>query len=179
MNYANDFSEIPSAVKNNEKLRESIIYLIERENVSGKVIEGEGRLEAFRIIMISFFNGDLDVFEAAKEVEFRLPRHYSPYENNNRVFPLGWAERIVRTAVSCYYNQAVLVGIINSGSDFCFVEHSANEQRDSNCSRALAGKQHLARVLLERLVDSYRSGNWSNEVKIPDHPHCTHTVRPV
>lgn len=179
MEYAKDFSSISSAVEKNKPLRESIISLIEKEPVAGKVLEGEGRLEEFRKVMKRFFSGELDLNETTKEIEFRLPRHYSRYENDNRVFAAGWAERLARTNISCYYNQAVLTSIIESGADSCFVEHSPNEMPDSKCSLHLAGKKHSAKLLLTRLIDSYRKGQWGKDVKIPDHPHCTHTVRPA
>ena len=179
MMYANDYSEIPYAVKNNEKLRTRIIRLVEIEPILGKVLEGGDRTEKLREILSSFFHGGIGFNDAIKEVEFRLPRQYSQHENNNRVFPQGWAERLIRTSVSCFYNQAVLCEILESGQSQCFVAHSSSESPESNCSQRLAGGSHDASVLLKRLVESYREGSWGGDVKIPDHPHCTHTVQPI
>ena len=180
MKYANEFSEISSAVSSNEALRLKIIGLVGSEPILGKVLEGEGRLQELRVIISNFFSGTIDVGDAANEVEFRLPKHYSPHENNNRVFPHGWAERLIRTSISCFYNQAVLMQIIESGQSECYVPHSSSEGRDSKCSQQLAGGRHSASILLNRLVESYRNGNWGGaDVKIPDHPHCTHTVQPL
>ncbi|RTR30662.1 hypothetical protein [Shewanella atlantica] len=179
MSYASEFSEIIECLKNNESLKVKILELIESEPIPGKVIEGEGRLEALRIILADFFNGKWTVEESIQEVEFRLPRNYSPHENNNRVFPQGWAERLLRTNISCFYNQAVLMRIIESGSSECYVDHSSAESADSNCSKNLAGRTHDASMLLDRLLKAYREGHWNKDVKIPDHPHCTHTVQPV
>ena len=179
MSYASEFSEISGCLKNNESLKAKIFELIKSEPISGKAIEGEGRLEALRIILADFFNGNWSIEQSIQEIEFRLPRNYSAHENNNRVFPQGWAERLLRTNISCFYNQAVLMTILESGNSKCFVGHSSAEGSDSNCSQQLAGSRHDASLLLERLVNSYRKGVWNKDVKIPDHPHCTHTVQPI
>ena len=179
MPYAKDFSEIIETVKKNPKLMKRIVSLIATESIPGKVLEGEGRLDSFRVILSDYFEGKYSVDETISEVEFRLPRQYSAYENDNRVFAKSWAERLTRTQVSRFYNQAVLNEIIETGGSECFVAHSSSEGADSKCSQQLAGSRHSASMLLERLVSSYRDGNWDKDVKIPDHPHCTHTVQPV
>lgn len=178
MKYASEFSEITQTVKDNDALGSRIINLVASEQILGKVIEGDGRIEELRTILSNFFIGDIQIKDAIAEVELRLPRNYSPHEDNNRVFPQRWAERLVKTSISCFYNQAVLIEIIESGQTECFVDHSSSEGSDSKCSQQLAGHNHKASILLERLVDSYRKGNWGKDVKIPDHPHCTHTVQP-
>lgn len=179
MQYASEFSEITQSVSENNDLKVRIIKLIEAEPIPGKVIEGEGRLENLKDILTNFFNGTIELSQAIDDVEFRLPRHYSPHENNNRVFPQGWAERLIRTSISRFYNQSVLTEIVESGGTECFIEHSSSEGSDSNCSRQLAGTKQSASDMLDRLTSSYRDGNWSKEVKIPDHPHCTHTIQPA
>lgn len=179
MRYASEFGEIEECMRNNDTLKTKIIDLVKSEPIPGKSIEGNGRLDALRIILINFFDGKLSFSQAIEEIEFRLPRQYSPHENNNRVFPQGWAERLVRTNISCFYNQAVLIEILESGNTECYIEHSSAEGSESNCSLQLAGKQHDTKSLLEKLINSYRNGNWSSEVKLPDHPHCTHTAQPV
>ena len=179
MSYAKEFSEIIETVKNNPQLLKRIVSLIATESIPGKVLEGEGRVDSFRVILSDYFEGKYNVNETISEVEFRLPRQYSAYESDNKVFPKGWAERLTRTHVSSFYNQAVLIEIIESGGSECFVAHSSSEGADSKCSQQLAGSRHSASVLLDKLVSSYRNGNWDRDVKIPDHPHCTHTVQPV
>lgn len=179
MSYASEFNEISQSVKSNECLKDRILGLIKLEPIPGKAIEGEERLENLKDILTNYFSSSIDLAQAIDDVEFRLPRHYSPHEHNNRVFPQGWAERLVRTNVSSFYNQAVLQEIVESGGLECFVDHSSSEGADSNCSKKLAGRKHDAADLLQRLTNVYRNGNWSKEVKIPDHPHCTHTVQPV
>ena len=179
MTYASEFNDISNAVKDNEALRLRIINLVDSEPILEEALEGDGRIDKFKTIILNFFAGDIGINDAIKDVEFRLPRSYSPHKNNNRVFPQGWAERLVRTSISCFYNQAVLTEIIESGQTECFVAHSSSEDFDSKCSEQLADNRHNASTLLERLVDSYRKGNWGKDVKVPDNPHCTHTVQPV
>ncbi|WP_312246481.1 hypothetical protein [Stutzerimonas nitrititolerans] len=177
--YAKDFSEILGSISRNEKIKSRILRLIESEKISGKVTEGDGRVEALREILASYFNLQIDLNQAISDVEFKIPRHYRPHENNNRAFPQGWAERLIRTSVRRFYNQAVLMEIIESGGTECFIPHGDFESRDSNCSKYLAGSKQNASVMLERLLSAYRDGNWTNDLKIPDHPHCTHTVQPA
>lgn len=179
MLYATEFIEITQSVNNNDALKARILGLIQDEPIPGKATEGGDRLENLKDILTDYFNGSVDLSQAIADVEFRLPRHYSPYEHNNRVFPQGWAERLIRTSVSRFYNQAVLTEIVESGGAECFIGHSSSEGSDSNCSQQLAGSRQSASDMLTRLTNAYRDGNWSKEVKIPDHPHCTHTVQPV
>lgn len=179
MLYASEFSEIDQSVKNNVALKTRILCLIQDEAIPGKVTEGEGRLETLKDILNNYFNGLLDFSQAISDVELRLSRDCSQYGHDNRVFAKGWAERLIRTSVSRFYNQAVLTEIVESGSTECFIEHSSAEASSSNCSQLLAGSRQSASDMLSRLTEAYRDGQWNKEVKIPDHPHCTHTVQPV
>ncbi|MCD9491389.1 hypothetical protein GLP30_11830 [Photobacterium phosphoreum] len=177
--YAKDFHEIPESLTNNYSLKRKALDLVQSEPIAGKVTTGGSRLEDFREILIDFFDLQIDLDAAIAETEHRLPRQHSMFSGDNRVFASGWAERLVRTQVSRFYNQAVLETIIESGSDDCFVDHSSSEQALSKCSQQLAGANHSARVMLERIKSSYGDGEWNNERKLPDHPHCTHTFSPV
>lgn len=177
--YAKDFYEIHDALKNNAELTRKTLDLIQNEPISGKVTTGGSRLDDFREILIDFFDQKIDLNTAIIETERKLPRNQSMYSANSQVFPSGWAERLVRTQVSRFYNQAVLELIIESGSDDCFIEHSTNEQGSSKCSQQLAGTTQSAQVMLERLKSSYGDGNWGKDLKLPEHPHCTHTFSPV
>ncbi|MCK0746349.1 hypothetical protein [Chromohalobacter nigrandesensis] len=179
MLYATEFSEISQSVNNNDNLKSRVLELIKDEPIPGKVTEGEVRLENLKDILTRYFNGTIGIPQAITDVECRLPRHGSPYKNNNRVFPQGWSERLVRTSISRFYNQAVLTEIVESGGAECFIGHSSSESAGSNCSQLLAGSRQSASDMLDRLTNAYRDGNWSKEVKIPSHPHCTHTVQPV
>ena len=146
---------------------------------AGKVTEGGDRLGRLRVILSDLVDGRIDLPQACRRVEAELPRHSSPYSGNNRVFPSGWAERLVRTQYSRFYNQAVMERLLTEGQTECFVPHSAGEDASSMCSQLLAGGIHPLRPLYDRLVSSYGQGNWDKAVKIPDHPHCTHVVTPA
>jgi hypothetical protein len=145
----------------------------------GKVTEGGDRLARFRTLLTDLVNGAIAVDEAYRQTGLQLPRHTSPHANSNRVFPSGWEERLVRTQLSRLYNQAVLEALRDAGQNSCFVPHSSAEDAGTACSVQLAGKAHEVSVLYDRLVQSYTYGQWSSQVKVPDHPHCTHVVRPV
>ncbi|MGE8644745.1 hypothetical protein [Acinetobacter vivianii] len=177
--YAKDFYEIPESLNGNFLLKSKVLDLVQREPIAGKVTIGGSRLTDFREILLDFFSLKIDLNTAIVEIEKRLNRNQSMYSNDNRVFANGWAERLVRTQVSRFYNQAVLEIIIESGNDDCFVEHSVYEEVSSKCSQQLVGRTQSAKIMLERLKSSYGDGNWSNDLKIPEHPHCTHTFRPV
>ncbi|RBP76814.1 hypothetical protein DET47_11582 [Shewanella putrefaciens] len=177
--YAKDFHEITESLRNNTSLKRKVLDLVQFEPIAGKVTTGGSRLNDFREILIDFFDLQIDLDATIAETERRLPRPQSMFSDDNRVFASGWAERLVRTQVSRFYNQAVLESIIESGSDGCFVEHSANEQASSKCSQQLAGTTHSAQVMLARLKSSYGDGAWDKELKLPEHPHCTHTFSPL
>jgi hypothetical protein len=173
---ANDFTEIPTVLSQNEALRNAVVALVATDAMAGKVTEGGDRLERFRAILTDLVNGQIGLGEAIRRTQAELPRQTSPYSGNNRVFASNWEERLVRTQLSRFYNQGVMEQLLAEGETQCFVPHSPAEDPDSNCSRQLAGQNHDVKALYERLVTSYRDGVWSQSVKIPDHPHCTHVV---
>jgi hypothetical protein len=177
--YANDFTEIPATLAKNEGLRHAVLELIDNQPMPGKVTEGGDRLVRFRGIIKDLVNGQIGLPEAYRRTESELPRHMSIHSGSNRVFPDGWAERQVRTQFSRFYNQAVMEKLLAEGQTQCFVPHSAAEDENTACSRQLAGSNHDLKTLYDRLVQSYAQGNWGQEVKIPDHPHCTHVVTPA
>lgn len=177
--FAEDFFEIPAALATNDDLREAVVALIQNEPMPGKVLEGGNRLDVFRAIIVDLSSGDILLDEAYWRTETETPRHTSPHSSNNRVFPEGWPERQVRTQLSRFYNQAVLEQLRSEGATICFVPHSAAEDATSRCTQLLAGQQQKVNVLYQRLTNAYALGNWSQEVKIPNHPHCTHVVTPV
>ena len=177
--YAAEFSEIPFALANNVTLRDHVLGLVAREPTPGKATEGPGRLADFRGILSRVATGEFTLPTAVAEVERTLPPQFSPHGGNARVFSSGWAERLVRTQLSRFYNQAVLETLLARGDARVAVPHSSEEGADSNCTKLLAGREHDARELHERLVRTYGQGDWSVGVKVPDHPHCTHVVAPV
>lgn len=177
--YAQDFGGIPNALSANLTLRAAVAKLAANEAMPGKVTEGSNRLATFREILADVIQGHLSVTDAYRRVEELLPRSQSPHAHNNRVFAHGWGERLVRTQLSRCYNQAVMEELLAEGHTQCYVPHSNGEDPTTPCSRELAGRVHDLRTLHDRLVASYRDANWSTDLKIPNHPHCTHTVTPA
>lgn len=176
---ANDFNKILSVLSQNDKLRISTLDLINNQPIPGKATEGGDRLEKFKAILIDLINNQIDLTEAYKRTNVELPRQTSCHSSNNKVFPAHWEERLVRTQLSRFYNQAVMEKLLEEGETHCFVPHSSAEAHDSSCSLLLAGSSHDLKMLYNRLVDSYAKGNWTKEVKIPNHPHCTHVVTKI
>lgn len=179
MSYASQYDEILSTLSENETLRARTISLVRESPMPGKALEGGGRLNQFREFLVQLIESRGDLTTSYRQVEQVIPRSSSPHAESNRVFASDWGERLVRTQLSVAYNEAVLRTVIESGSDTVDVPHSSVEAQDSQCSRVLAGTTHSAQELLEKLVASYRDGQFSRAPKIPDHPHCTHVVRPT
>lgn len=176
--YAADFSGIPGALVQNDALRSIILKLIAAQPMAGKVTEGGSRLQTFRGILGDLAEGKIDLQTAFRRTETELPRSQSIHAASNRVFAANWAERLVRTQYSRFYNQAVMETLLAEGQTHCFVPHSAQEDSSSNCSRQLAGTNHSVRTLYDLLRRSYEDGVFGREIKIPDHPHCTHVITP-
>lgn len=173
---ATEFSGILPAVAQDDALRSTILKLIAQEPIAGKVTEGGNRLARFRQILQDLVNNQVGMQEALSLVERDLSEATSSHIGNTRVFPSGWAEKSVRTQLSRFYNQAVMEMLMSEGETECFVPHSSAEDSTSSCSSQLAGKNQNLQVLHSRLVSSYGQGNFSKDVKIPNHPHCTHVV---
>jgi hypothetical protein len=178
LKWASEFQDILPILTEREDLRARVLGLIEQP-ILGKVVEGGDRANRLRKILAALVRGELTLWDTFTATESLLPRRDSPHAGSNKVFADGWGERLVRTHLSLAYNQAVLEMLFEAGEKFCFVPHSSEEHADSPCSRVLAGKVHEVEILHGRLVESYRRGNWSKLPKVPDHPHCTHVVRPV
>lgn len=176
--YAQEFSDIPRALAENETLRNAVLALIDREPMPGKVTEGGDRLTRVRAILRDLVEGRIGLTQAYRRVDAELPRQASIYAGDNRVFAANWQERLIRTQFSRFYNQAVMEELIGREETRCYVPHSEAEAADSPCSRQLAGAHHDVNTLHRRLVESYGQGNWTQAVKIPNHPHCTHVVAP-
>lgn len=172
-----DFTGIPEAVRTHPALRDRILDLVRTQAIAGRATEGPGRETALREILARFFSDESDLAQSAAETASQLPRSSSPHASDNKVFARGWEERLVRTQVSRFYNQAVLGTLVEQGAKDCFVDHSSCEEASTQCSRYLAGRRHDPQVLLDRLIRSYQDGKWDKSPKIPDHPHCTHTVQ--
>jgi hypothetical protein len=177
---AKEFAEIPNVLSKRQDLREAMVKLIENQPMPGKVTEGSDRLTRFRELLKKLTIGELNISEAYSRTENELSRDNSIYFSENKTFPKGWAEKLVKTQFSRFYNQVVIELLLADGQTKCFVPHSSEEDANSKCSRELAGKIHDISLLYERLIDCYARGNWSNRaVKIPDHPNCTHVITHV
>ncbi|MRT58797.1 hypothetical protein GJV11_22045 [Enterobacteriaceae bacterium RIT693] len=177
--YASEFNEIPNALSNNVELKDKMLSLISSKKIAGKAIEGGDRVEEFIAILSQLTRGELRLDDAIRAVETNLPRYTSIHSGDNRVFASSWAERLTRTQFSRFYNQAVLEIEIAKGRNECFVPPSSQEQASSQCSQVLAGRSHDVSHLLKLLVTSYEDGNWDKAPKVPDHPHCTHVIKPM
>lgn len=177
--YANDYTQIPTALAHNQALARRTIALIDSQPIPAKALEGPGRMERFREILRELALGRLNQFQAIRRTSQKLSRHQSPHASSNHVFATGWDERLIRTQLSRFYNQAVLEELAELGASRCFVPHSSAEDPATPCSRELAGRTHEVENLLSLLVKSYAQAHWSQDPKIPNHPHCTHVVRPV
>lgn len=177
--YAEDFEGIPAALANNAELRAHTLALVDAEPIHGKALEGTERLTFFRGVLSELVNGRYTLSLAIQRVNTLMGPSQSPHAGNARVFPAGWAERLIRVQFSRFYNQAVLELILARGGQKCFVPHSRSEAPDSPCSIHLAGASHDAESLYQALIAAYRDGNYSAELKVPHHPHCTHVVKPV
>lgn len=177
--YADDYDQIPTALAHNDPLRRRMIALIESQPIHGKALEGQGRTESFREILRELALGRLNQFQSIRRTSRELPRHLSAYAGSNHVFARGWDERLVRIQLSRFYNQAVLEELAERGEERCYVDHSSTEDPSTPCSRELAGRTHEVKHLHTLLVESYTHGRYPKEPKIPNHPHCTHVVRPM
>lgn len=177
--FAPEFSEIPEALRNNQPLKDKVLLLIKQKPIVGKVTEGGNRLEEFKTVLARLVNNDIDFAQALHDVEDAIPRYTSIHSGSNTVFATGWPERLLRTQLSRFYNQAVMENELSEGRTECLVPPSSSEQSSSKCSQLLAGKVHDISHLYKLLVSSYEEGNWGKEPKIPDHPHCTHVVKPL
>lgn len=166
------------AVTEHDELQKLVLDLTESEPITGKVMDGEGRTEALREILAEFFTDGLSLEEVYQEIQSNLSRHGSPHAHDKRVFPTGWDERLGRTQISRFYNEAVLRQLRDQGNEEVFIPHSDHEDRDSPCTLQLAGSTAEIELLLNRLHRAYRKGEYHDELMIPEHPHCTHTVTP-
>ena len=178
--FAYDFDGIPEALSLNASIRHRFLRLVQTDPIVAKVTQEADRLGAFRSILLEFGEGRSSLSQAIATTQQRLDPTSSEYSFDKRVFAKNWAERHVRTQVSRFYNQAMLEWLDELGRPTCYVPPSSREKPDSPCTLAYAGKLVEVRLLHRLLTINYREGNWSPEpIKIPDHPHCTHVVRPT
>lgn len=176
--WAQQFSDIPATLAMRPDLRAAMRQLLEQHELPVLVTEGGDRRAHRRAILGGLFGGALTLDDAIAAAEARLGRETSPHKTNNRVFATGWARRLIHTHTTVYYCWAVLDQLLAAGETRCFVPHSAAESSTSACSRLLAGRDHEATVLRDRLIDVYVAKQPSRAPLIPNHPHCTHVIAP-
>jgi hypothetical protein len=176
--WANEFREILPTLQARSDLRDRMTNLT-TQNIIGRALEGSDRLDRFRTIMVDLVHLRRDLDGSIVEVSRQLPPSGSIYNGNRHVFNSEWERRIVMTTLSWLYSQAVLEYLRDAGQTTCFVPFSSDQDAMSLCSRLLAGHEHPVVELHEALVDFYVRAVKSDRLKIPEHPHCSHVVRPV
>src|SRR5690348_9700536 len=124
LNWANEFREVLSMLPERPDLRERMVGLL-AQDTWGKVTEGGDRLSRFRHIMADIIKGELTWAGAFHELAHQLPRNESKYAASNHVFCSNWEERLHRTQLSRFYNQAVLEYLVAAGESVCFIPHSS------------------------------------------------------
>lgn len=177
--WAQQFRDIPATLAMRPDLRAAMRQLLELHELPVLVTEGGDRRAHRRAILGAVIDGALPLDAAIAETEVRLGRETSPHHASNRVFATGWARRLIHTHTSVLYSWAVLEQLLAAGPSRCFVPHSPAESATSACSRLLAGRDHDASVLRDRLVEVYVAKQASRAPLIPNHPHCTHVIAPV
>jgi hypothetical protein len=177
--WAQQFRDIPSILAVRADLRAAMRQLLDHHELPVKVTEGGDRRDQRRAILGALFDGGLTLDQAVAATEARLPREGSPHRTSNLVFASGWARRLIHTHTSVLYSWAVLDHLLAAGEARCFVPHSSAEAPDSACSRLLAGRDHAAVTLRDRLVEVYVAKETSRAPLVPNHPHCTHVIAPA
>lgn len=177
--FAAEYAEIQEVLSKNTDLKANVLRLVRESAIPGKVTEGGDREARFRSLLERLVSGEISTEEAISRTEEYLARSTSTHRNDNRVFAQNWANRLVRTQYSRFYNQGVAELLLSAGEVECFVPHSSSEEPTSRCSKELAGRPHDLRMLYDRLIDAYQAGNWNSDLKVPNHPHCTHVIAPT
>ncbi len=163
------------------EIKSIVIELIKTKNISGKITEEQTRKKKFRIILEQLISGEIPTLESGyTKVATDIPESTSKYEGNRRIFSRDWAERHVRTQLSRFYNQAIMIFLIKSGEKKCFVPHSPTEDVNSICTIYIAGKEHEIKLMCNKLIEIYENEKWDDKpLIIPQHPNCTHVVCPI
>jgi hypothetical protein len=177
--WAQQLRDIPATLAARPDLRTAMRRLLEQHELPVKVTEGGDRPAQRIAILGALFDGALTLDQAVAETEARLARDGSPHRTSNLVFATGWARRLIHTHTSVFYTWAVLDHLIAAGQSRCYVPHAPAEASTSACSRLLAGRDHPASVLRDRLIEVYVHKEPSRAPLVPNHPHCTHVVAPL
>ena len=179
MEWASEFRDIPSTLAERPDLRAAMKALLAQHEIPVKVTEGSDRRDRRKAILGALFGGEITLEQAVAETDVRLARSDSPHRDSNLVFANGWAKRLVHTHTSVFYSWAVLDALLASATPRCHVAHSSAEATTSTCSRQLAGRDHDAVVLRDRLMQCYVHKRPMHVPLVPNHPHCTHVASPI
>jgi hypothetical protein len=177
--WAAEFCEIFPTLAKRPDLRAAMGALLVEHEIPVKVTEGGDRRARRKAILGPLFDGAITLDQAIARTEVELARDDSPHRENNLVFASGWAKRLVHTHTSVFYTWAVLDALLAAGQSRCFVARSSAESGTSACARLLAGQPHDARVLRDRLIQSYVAKKVMRVPLVPNHPHCTHVASPL
>jgi hypothetical protein len=179
MEYANEFNEILITLSNNFELKTKVVELIQTRPILGKSIEEDSRVNRFREILIELVEDNTSSLEQSyTKVESTIQRNESKYFFDNRVFANGWPERLVRTQLSRFYNQTLLEELKDHGETECFIPASSSQNLSSKCA-IIQNKNYNVNELLQNLINNYEKGQYDSSIKIPEHPHCSHVVKPI
>lgn len=176
--WARHYLEIPEAIRNNNALQSKIAGIIPGRPIYGKRTEGGDREQKARDIMIDFFDCQFEYPEAYQRVLQDLPRGESPHAHDNQTFSRDWNEALIRMQAVRFYNHGAFLHMKDLSYSECYIPHSPHENRDSECTRTLAGGTWEIDPLLDRLVERYDNENYNTPVTIPSRPNCTHTPVP-
>jgi hypothetical protein len=178
MSFAREFNEILVTTNTNKEIQDRMINNIKDAKFPGKVFVGGNRTEIFRSIILQHLEDQTDDVEVKNEIETKLPRSTSPHAPSNKVFSSDWVDRLYRTQLSRFYNQAVLEILKEYGEIECYVHHSTFEY-SVTCIHVFADRNHPVDELLKNLKRYYNEGNYNTKYKLPEHPNCTHVVHPL
>lgn len=177
--WAHEFGEVPGLLAERPDLVLVMRALLSNYEIPVKVTEGGDRRARRKAILDALFTGALTLDAAVTETERQLARDDSPHAASNLVFATGWARRLIHTHTNVFYCWAVLEQLMAAGQTRVHVPHARSEAATSRCARELAGRDHDAATLRDRLVQSYVEKRAMRVPLVPNHPHCTHVVAPV
>ena len=114
--YASNFYEILTVLGKNDEIKSIVIELIKTKLIPGKITEEQTRKKKFRRVLEQLVNGEIQTLKSGyNKVALNIPESTSKYEGDRRVFSRDWAERLMRTQLSRFYNQAILTLLLKSG----------------------------------------------------------------
>jgi len=168
--WANHFDEIPMTLEARSDIREAMAVLIVKEPIHAKEINDEEQLRKFRGILIRLTMGEITFEDAEVDVKEALLPLIETESN--------WAKALLWVQYSRFYNQTVLDLLRSRGQSRVLVPQVPEEGQNVKCNMDLGGKGHSITMLYDRLVDAYTYGKEVDGSFIPNHPFCTHVVKP-